>query len=175
MSTRTENTWIKYRVDGCEYCDIDDVLAHIEENVSDSEFHDWLDEAYGEVNIAGCEYLTSDVLKEIDPVNYRCLYADYIDALKEDWQERIEILTSVYDDGITVYGSDITVIGEYQEDKNGDIWAYVIDPGYKYNCGYYNHIYKKNKSDEYIIISQDEFDNQEIDNYIEHETYTASE
>lgn len=44
-------------------------------------FDDYLDEAFGDVKVAGYEYPTSRALKELDPTAYRCGMADYIDSL----------------------------------------------------------------------------------------------
>jgi hypothetical protein len=39
-----------------------------------------LDEVYGTVSIAGLEYPTSQALGDIDPVAYRCGFADWLDS-----------------------------------------------------------------------------------------------
>ena len=43
-------------------------------------YENMLDEVYGEVKIAGYEYLTSDALKELDPTAYRCGFSDWLDS-----------------------------------------------------------------------------------------------
>lgn len=43
-------------------------------------FDDYLDEIYPPYIIAGCEYIPSEILKEVDPVNYRCAFNDWCDS-----------------------------------------------------------------------------------------------
>jgi hypothetical protein len=50
----------------------------------ESLYDDMLDDTYGVVSIAGMEYSTSDVLKRLDPIAYRCGLDDYIDSLLTD-------------------------------------------------------------------------------------------
>ena len=56
---------LKSEVDGFEY------------SLTDSEFDDFLDEAYDVVNICGMIYSASYALKNCDPVSYRCSKSDY--------------------------------------------------------------------------------------------------
>ncbi len=48
-------------------------------------YDDMLDEVHGTVTIAGLEYDTSIVLKNVDPIAYRCGFNDWTDA--EGWDE----------------------------------------------------------------------------------------
>lgn len=51
----------------------------------ETEFDEYLDEVYGECNVAGYSYSTSRVLREIDPVSYRECLNNWIDGeLKND-------------------------------------------------------------------------------------------
>lgn len=43
-------------------------------------FHETLSETYGSVKIAGYQYDTADVLKEIDPTAYREAFNDWLDC-----------------------------------------------------------------------------------------------
>ena len=43
-------------------------------------FDEFLDEAYGTVEVAGLTYCTSDLLKSTDPIGYRCGFNDWLDA-----------------------------------------------------------------------------------------------
>lgn len=49
-------------------------------------YNDYLNES-GEVNIDGCTWDRSYVLKELDPTAYRCGYLDYADSLGVDIDE----------------------------------------------------------------------------------------
>ena len=46
-------------------------------------YDDMIDEIYGEVNV-GITFNASRVLKELDPIAYRCGFNDYMDSLFED-------------------------------------------------------------------------------------------
>jgi len=45
----------------------------------ESSFNEFLDEQ-GDVEILGMSYLKSTILKEVDPVAFRCCLADYVDG-----------------------------------------------------------------------------------------------
>lgn len=47
-------------------------------------FGEFLDEAYGDVSIAGLAYSTSYALKDIDPIAYRQEMLDYIDSVVQE-------------------------------------------------------------------------------------------
>lgn len=49
----------------------------ITESEQEQRFRDMLDDAYGEVEIAGFKYSTSRALEEVDPTAFRCGMADY--------------------------------------------------------------------------------------------------
>lgn len=53
------------------------------EYMQNEEFNDWFDELYPVIELAGCKYQASRVLFEIDPINYRCCFADH-ESLKEE-------------------------------------------------------------------------------------------
>jgi|TARA_Y100000361_G_scaffold74050_1_gene65550 hypothetical protein len=46
-------------------------------------YDDMIDEIYGEVKV-GVTFNASRVLKELDPIAYRCGFNDYMDSLFED-------------------------------------------------------------------------------------------
>lgn len=48
-------------------------------------FEEFLDEVYPEYEIAGMTYAASDVLKNVDPTAFNCMFADWTDS------EQIEI------------------------------------------------------------------------------------
>jgi hypothetical protein len=56
--------------------------------LNDYELHklydDFLDEVFPECSIAGGSYCTSRALKELDPIAYRCGFADWLDAEVSD-------------------------------------------------------------------------------------------
>lgn len=50
-------------------------------------FNEWLDEIYPTVDVAGITFYPSDILKECDPIAYRCAMSDwesYYEAEGED-------------------------------------------------------------------------------------------
>jgi hypothetical protein len=50
----------------------------VSESEMESSYEDMLSEVYGVVSICGLDYDAADALKEVDPVAYRCGYADYV-------------------------------------------------------------------------------------------------
>jgi vacuolar-type H+-ATPase subunit I/STV1 len=52
------------------------------------QFDDFLNEEGDAIKICGCFYSRSEILKEVDPINYRCSLNDFIDAIDlEDTEE----------------------------------------------------------------------------------------
>lgn len=52
-------------------------------------YEDMLDDAFGTVTIAGCEYDTSRAFKEVDPIAFRVGMADYANALMDDDEDLV--------------------------------------------------------------------------------------
>jgi len=61
-------------------------------------FNEMLDDCEGPVELCGMTYSASNVLREIDPVAYRCGFNDYVDSLTDD-DIFVEGLTESEDDG----------------------------------------------------------------------------
>lgn len=60
------------------------MLGTITESQLEGFYQDMLDECYGTVSVAGMEYATSRVLKEIDSIAYRVGMNDYADSMIQD-------------------------------------------------------------------------------------------
>ena len=83
---------LKSEIDGFEY------------SLTEAEFDEYLDESYDEVNICGMTYSASHVLKECDPIAYRCTKSEYegnfdLDDCAEytDMLEELESLESDFE------------------------------------------------------------------------------
>jgi len=61
-------------------------------------YEEMLDDCEGPVELCGMTYSASNVLREIDPVAYRCGFNDYVDSLTDD-DIFVEGLTESEDDG----------------------------------------------------------------------------
>lgn len=63
--------------------------------VSENDFLDFLNVAYGEVDVCGMKYDAGYALKELDPIAFQCSYNDYIDSINlDEFQEYNELLES---------------------------------------------------------------------------------
>lgn len=65
--------------------------------VSDSDYDESLD-SDGPVNVLGMEFYPSDILKNCDPIAYRCGKNDYIDSLDKEDNDDYQDLISEKDD-----------------------------------------------------------------------------
>lgn len=54
-------------------------MRYVEEKEAQDKYDDILDEVYGEFKIGSIVFLASEVLKELDPIAYRCGFVDYCD------------------------------------------------------------------------------------------------
>lgn len=58
--------------------------------VAEETFDDVLDECYPEVEVCGCYYPVSEILKRVDPILYRVSRRDYADSLYYEIEENKE-------------------------------------------------------------------------------------
>lgn len=59
---------------------------------ADTDQYDEMLDEQGEIGVAGMSYATSQVLKAVDPVAYRCGFNDWVDSLdNEEFPEYIEM------------------------------------------------------------------------------------
>ena len=56
----------------------------ISERTAHAWFDEMLDDCEGPVELCGMTYSASEVLREVDPVAYRCGFNDYVDSLTEE-------------------------------------------------------------------------------------------
>jgi hypothetical protein len=61
-------------------------------------YEEMLDDCEGPVELCGMTYSASHVLREVDPVAYRCGFNDYVDSLTDD-DIFVEGLTEDENDG----------------------------------------------------------------------------
>lgn len=52
-------------------------IDSFEYSCTETEYDNWLDEVYGDVNICGYTYSASQALENVDPTAYRCGKSDY--------------------------------------------------------------------------------------------------
>lgn len=63
------------------YFEVDDNSLYLRaDEPTEDEFDDFLDECYGDVDICGISYEASSALKAVDPIAYRCGFADFTSA-----------------------------------------------------------------------------------------------
>ena len=55
-------------------------MRYIDETTAYEMFDNFLDDIHPTVNILGMEYCPSTVLKECDPIAYRCAFNDWCDS-----------------------------------------------------------------------------------------------
>ena len=54
-------------------------------------FKEWLDEIFPTVEIAGITFYPSDILKECDPIAFRCMFSDWESELEFEFAELEEV------------------------------------------------------------------------------------
>lgn len=52
-------------------------IDNFEYECSDDEFSDWIDSIYPEVSVGSLTFSPSEIMKELDPIAYRCGKSDY--------------------------------------------------------------------------------------------------
>jgi len=64
-----------------------DTLETLSEYEAKANYDALLDESYPAVSLGFSEFYPSDILKNCDPIAYRCGFADYVDSLAEEGVE----------------------------------------------------------------------------------------
>ena len=78
-----------YKFNGEVYKTYDEVSRAVE-ICTEETFDDVLDDCYPEVEVCGYTYPASMVLKNTDPIAYRCALADYSSSILSDVEEEDE-------------------------------------------------------------------------------------
>ena len=88
-----------------EICTAQSNIETFEYECSDDEFSDWIDSIYLEVSIGSLTFSPSEVMKELDPIAYRCSKSDYesdydLDDCEEytDLKDELESLENELED-----------------------------------------------------------------------------
>ena len=74
------------------------MIQKITERTALEMYEEMLDDCEGPVELCGMTYSASHVLREVDPVAYRCGFNDYVDSLTDD-DIFVEGLTESENDG----------------------------------------------------------------------------
>ena len=114
QSNNNTVTLAKWLVNGNEYYDAYRAAEAILDNADSSYYDDMLDEVYGDVKIGCGTYYASNVLKEVDPIAYRCGRTDWECSVIEDVQYELEAME--HGEVSDIYGQEVeyceTVIEE---------------------------------------------------------------
>jgi predicted nucleic acid-binding Zn-ribbon protein len=109
-----------------ELSDLRDDLGRFELDVDDyeSEYNESLDEA-GPVTVAGMEYDPSHVLKQVDPITWRCMLVDYVDSLDVEDSEEYQAI----EEKIEAIEEEIEELKEEIEELEGELSELESDSG----------------------------------------------
>ena len=73
-----------YVFNGKHYESEEDVREAVELRYGEDSFDEFLDALYGSVEIVSMNFNASRILRELDPIAYRCAYDDYMDSIYWD-------------------------------------------------------------------------------------------
>lgn len=103
MSINQQIEMLESKIDAIK-ADIENKQSEIdnfEYKISESDFDEFLDEIEQPINVCGMQFYPSDILKNCDPIAYRCAKSDYesnydLDDVEEysDLKEELEALES---------------------------------------------------------------------------------
>jgi predicted nucleic acid-binding Zn-ribbon protein len=87
--------------------------------LSNSDYDNFLDEVFGDVEICGYTYSSSKALEDVDSIAYRCGFTDYCDSVEKDSIPEYQILEnriSVTESDIEDLESEISDLTEQYEE-----------------------------------------------------------
>ena len=73
-----------YVFDGEEFLNERELDYYIIEEYAPTHYDDYLDKVYGDVRVGGRDYPASEVLKNTDPIRYRCEMLDWAGKIYDD-------------------------------------------------------------------------------------------
>lgn len=109
---------MKWKIENIIFEDARTAADHIMENCEGWYFDDMLDECYAEVEIFGCSYAPSLVLREVDPIAYRCARSDWEDSTASDMEYELERMNE--GDAEYWYGFDIVCIDDTDDEDEDE-------------------------------------------------------
>lgn len=90
-------------------------VSNGEVSLSDSEYVDYLDEIYDDVQVCGMTYSAGSTLEAMDPCAFRCGKGDYESQLQSELEDQLEKEDS---DGIDFIDGDEWELSEEDEDED---------------------------------------------------------
>lgn len=88
-----------------------------EVSLSDSEYSDYLDEIYGDVEVCGMTYGAGRTLEGIDPTAFRCGKGDYESEIQSELEDQLSKEDS---DNIEFIDGDEWELSDDDEEENDD-------------------------------------------------------
>lgn len=88
-----------------------------EVSLSDSEYSDFLDEIYGDVEVCGMTYGAGSTLEAMDPVAFRCGKGDYESEIQSELEEQLSREDS---DNIEFIDGDEWELSEDDDEESDD-------------------------------------------------------
>jgi hypothetical protein len=101
LKTQKENTMNRLEFLKSEFASVQKMIDNFNpaDHIDEAEYDQYLDDCYGDIEIAGMDFSTSHALKELDPTAYRCGFNDYCDALDlegiAEYLDLVEKLTDI--------------------------------------------------------------------------------
>jgi hypothetical protein len=89
-----------------------------EVSLSDSEYSDYLDEIYGDVQVCGMTYGAGSTLEAIDPTAFRCGKGDYESEIQSGLEDQLSREDS--DDIEFIDGDEYDLTDEDEEEESDD-------------------------------------------------------
>ena len=82
---------------------VDDEVEKRVEALEEDAYDEWLDEIEGEIAVGNLTFYASDILKNCDPVAYRCGFGDYQESMRDSINDEVtdEVSEDDYDEGST--------------------------------------------------------------------------
>lgn len=107
---------MRYYVDDKEVseCEFDSELRDAIYAEASESFDDCLDEE-GTINVCGCDYYPSQLLKAVDETKYRCDLTDFADSLESDYRYTIE-----REGSLTINGTDFEIQDDDEDELEDD-------------------------------------------------------
>lgn len=100
----------KIIIDGNEFLTVEDAAQYICDNLSEEQYDQWLDDCYDKVEIRCIIFYASDIMKNCDPIAYRCGFSDF-QSFEYEYIEQ-----SLNDEDLRIYGFDIEYIEEEEDE-----------------------------------------------------------
>jgi len=109
---------MKWIVNGEEHTEFFTAVNAVINEIHESEFDNYLNNTYGNINICDLEYSAADVLADVDPIAYRDKLIVWLTMIHDEVEGDLDAMC--YGDKVIMYGVYVDCVEEDDEEEDAE-------------------------------------------------------